>query len=98
MDDNLSDSTYRLDYTYRLLDEFRKDNRNVYLHCKAGRSRSATVLIAYLMKTQGWTLDKAYEFARSKRAVVSPNIGFMSSLLKMDKLWNHKVQQQWQQQ
>lgn len=39
----------------------------VYVHCKAGRTRSATLVGCYLMKKHGWTPSEAVDFMRSKR-------------------------------
>ena len=36
-----------------------KENR-IFIHCMAGVSRSATLLIAYLMKKNNWSLEEAY--------------------------------------
>nr|CAG4645210.1 EOG090X0GSS [Leptodora kindtii] len=39
----------------------------VYVHCKAGRSRSATMVGCYLMKKYKWTPDEAISHMKSKR-------------------------------
>ncbi|GJQ80753.1 putative dual specificity phosphatase, catalytic domain [Trypoxylus dichotomus] len=39
----------------------------VYVHCKAGRTRSATLVGCYLMLKNGMTPEEAVEFMRSKR-------------------------------
>lgn len=43
------------------------DNQAVYLHCKSGVGRSATVLAAYLMKYKNMTLDEAIETVQRDR-------------------------------
>lgn len=45
-----------------------------------GVSRSATVVIAYLIATTKMTPHEALAAVRSKRAIVRPNRGFMSQL------------------
>ena len=45
-----------------------------------GISRSATVMIAYLIATTKMTPREALAAVQSKRAVVLPNFGFMSQL------------------
>ncbi|KAM7363481.1 protein tyrosine phosphatase, mitochondrial 1 [Cochliomyia hominivorax] len=39
----------------------------VYVHCKAGRTRSATLVGCYLMMKNGWTPEQAVEHMRSHR-------------------------------
>ncbi|RUS83284.1 hypothetical protein EGW08_008964 [Elysia chlorotica] len=58
----------------------------VLVHCRAGVSRSATVCIAYIMQKQGLSLDSAYEFVKSKRPVIDPNINFIRQLQKFETL------------
>lgn len=40
----------------------------VYVHCKAGRTRSATLVGCYLMKKNGWTPEQAVEHMRKCRS------------------------------
>lgn len=53
---------------------------NVLVHCKAGVSRSSTIVAAYLMKTQQMNHHEAIKFLRSKRGIVDPNRGFVRQL------------------
>ncbi|XP_015593641.1 phosphatidylglycerophosphatase and protein-tyrosine phosphatase 1 isoform X2 [Cephus cinctus] len=39
----------------------------VYVHCKAGRTRSATLVGCYLMRKHGWTPEEAVAFMKEKR-------------------------------
>ncbi|KAH6581191.1 hypothetical protein BASA60_002575 [Batrachochytrium salamandrivorans] len=57
----------------------------VFVHCKAGRSRSVSVVIGYLVAAQKLTLKAAYEMVRKVRKGVSPNLGFMAALVKVEK-------------
>ena len=47
-----------------------KDGTSVYVHCKAGRSRSATVVVCYLIRKYGLNPDDALLFVEEKR----PNV------------------------
>ena len=67
------------------LDEGRRNGNGVLVHCQAGISRSATVVIAFLMKHEGLTLNDAYKLVKEKRPVISPNINFMGCLVKFEK-------------
>jgi hypothetical protein len=52
----------------------------VLVHCQRGVSRSATVVIAYLMKHRGMSRDDAYVLVKGRRPLVDPNIGFWEQL------------------
>ena len=45
-----------------------------------GRSRSATVILYYLIKIHNMNLDDAIEYLISKRYVVNPSIKFINNL------------------
>ncbi|XP_005987012.1 phosphatidylglycerophosphatase and protein-tyrosine phosphatase 1 [Latimeria chalumnae] len=45
----------------------REKGNGVYVHCKAGRSRSATMAAAYLIELRSWTPREACEFLASIR-------------------------------
>jgi dual specificity MAP kinase phosphatase len=72
--------------SFQFIDEARSKNEKVYVHCRAGQSRSATIVISYLIRTFHWSLEKAYRFVQDKRPAVSPNLGFMAQLSKFEKL------------
>lgn len=48
----------------------------VYVHCFAGVSRSATIVIAYLMQEIGMTLADAMKHVKKQRYFINPNDGF----------------------
>ena len=66
--------------------KFIKGKEKVLVHCMAGASRSATIVIAYLMWTNKWKFDKALDFVTTKRPIVCPNDGFQSQLKIFEKL------------
>lgn len=66
--------------TYMFINEARKSGQAVLVHCKMGVSRSASTVIAFLMKQQGWTLDHALNHVRERRPIVQPNEGFLKQL------------------
>ena len=53
---------------------------NVLVHCRAGISRSATLVLAFLMKSRRWRMKRALEHLRACRPIVKPNEGFMEQL------------------
>jgi hypothetical protein len=56
------------------------DSGVVLVHCFAGMSRSASCVMAYLIKYKGMTVESAYNFVKGKRWKVRPNSGFMRQL------------------
>ncbi len=59
-----------LDDAVAWMDERLAEGRRVLVHCAKGRGRSATVLAAYLMKTEGLTFDEVEELLTSRRSLV----------------------------
>ncbi|CAD8083645.1 unnamed protein product [Paramecium sonneborni] len=55
---------------------------NVLVHCFVGISRSATIVIAYIMWSQRITFQQAFLLVTSKRSQVYPNKGFRQQLIK----------------
>ncbi|TPX31148.1 hypothetical protein SmJEL517_g05467 [Synchytrium microbalum] len=56
----------------------------VFVHCKAGKSRSATAVLAWLITHNNMTLKEAYQHVRLKRPEASPNLGFFAVLMRME--------------
>jgi protein-tyrosine phosphatase len=54
---------------------------NVFIHCSQGISRSASILIAYLMYKYNTPYDETLEFVRQSRPECKPN-GFFEYQLK----------------
>ncbi|XP_077368200.1 dual specificity phosphatase 28 [Festucalex cinctus] len=54
------------------------------VYCKNGRSRSAAVCVAYLMKHQRVALADALKKVKSARPVIAPNPGFLAQLQRYE--------------
>ncbi|KAG3009778.1 hypothetical protein PC120_g15465 [Phytophthora cactorum] len=61
----------------------------VLVHCTHGISRSATLVIVYIMRAYHWSLAQAFNFVRSGRGVVVPNEGFLRALLREERRLFH---------
>lgn len=48
--------------------------RGVYVHCKAGRARSATVVLCWLVATRGMSPEAAQAWIRTRRPHVHPRL------------------------
>ena len=64
---------------------FIKGKEKVLVHCMAGASRSASVVIAYLMWNNKMTFHHALNFVKEKRFVIYPNAGFKEQLQLFEK-------------
>lgn len=51
----------------RFIQGFQGSGSSVYVHCKAGRTRSATLVGCYLMQRNDWDPKTAVDFMVSKR-------------------------------
>ncbi|CAG8491785.1 3992_t:CDS:2 [Rhizophagus irregularis] len=66
------------------IERAQEDKAPVYVHCKAGRSRSVTAVLAYLIKSHQWTLRQAYDYVTEHRSGICPNIGFVTELMRIE--------------
>ena len=69
------------------MNKFLKKNpkKNILVHCFMGSSRSATIVIAYIMKYIGYRRRDALNFVKSKRDLVNINIDFFNQLSEFEK-------------
>lgn len=58
-------------------------NSNVLVHCNAGVSRSAAVVIGYLVLVENYTYDDAYTAVKIARSCIRPNKGFEQQLKRL---------------
>lgn len=71
----------------KLIDTYINCNKQVLVNCWAGVSRSTTIVLAYLIYKNKWSVQDALSFVRSKRPIVNPNYGFIVQLYNLqDKL------------
>lgn len=68
-----------MDDAFRFIEEG-KHYGNVLVHCHKGVSRSASFVIGYLMRKNGFTCDEALCFLQGLRPAVQPNESFLEQL------------------
>ncbi|KAK9460486.1 dual specificity phosphatase, partial [Lipomyces oligophaga] len=62
--------------------------KRVLVHCQCGVSRSATLLVAFVMKENGWDVNRAYTWVKSKAPAIGPNMGLIYQLMEWSKILN----------
>jgi len=78
--DNLKqDISSRFWPAVKFIEEERKRNGHVFVFCQKGISRSASIVLAYLV-WKGLTNKQAQEELKQKRSKVAPNLGFLVQL------------------
>ena len=58
----------------------------VLINSYFGISRTSALVLAYLMKTYGWTLRSAFYHLKERNPVARPNEGFVVQLLRYDQM------------
>ena len=87
------ESTYlvpHFDETYKFIKEAKDKNGTVLVHCKMGMSRSASSVIAYIMKEYGKNNEEALEQVRKARPIVQPNEAFARQLVEFNGILHAK--------
>jgi len=65
------------------IDNELKKGYKVLVHCNGGISRSASVIIGYLMKKNQISYEEAFQIVKEKKNNIKPNLGF-EIMLKND--------------
>lgn len=77
-----ADITAFFDATFAFIESAKRTHHGrVLVHCTQGISRSATLVIMYLMRAHQWSLVTAVNYALACRGVVYPNQGFIKALM-----------------
>ena len=71
-------------YFYDAIKFIDSATRNVFVHCKVGKSRSASNVIAYLMYNEKKRYDEVLKYVRKHRWIAYPNSGFREQLKNLD--------------
>lgn len=79
------------DITYNLISNHIQRNQNVLVHCFAGISRSATIILNFLVQNylskrprsvcEKCLVSKALKFMKRKRDIINPNQGFLKQVI-----------------
>ena len=78
------DMMQHLSGAFQFIEEAKECGHRVLVHCHAGKSRSVTIVLAYLMKFYAHTLDSAVDYVERRKSDISPNLSFMGQLLEFE--------------
>ncbi|NP_998144.2 dual specificity protein phosphatase 19b [Danio rerio] len=65
---------------FEFITQARQQDGVVLVHCNAGVSRSASVVIGFLMSELKMSFDEAFSVAKTSRPQIQPNPGFLQQL------------------
>eukprot|EP01067_Filipodium_phascolosomae_P007575 Filipodium_phascolosomae@DN611_c0_g1_i1.p1 len=67
------------------ISKYTQQEVNVLVHCRSGISRSATVVLSFLLQFHRFSVHNAFFHVRHKRSIICPNLGFMEQLLELER-------------
>jgi atypical dual specificity phosphatase len=70
---------------HRFIESAHASGGVVLVHCWAGVSRSATIVISFLMQKYGITMMQAMDHVRLQRWFINPNPGFKNQMKRFEK-------------
>lgn len=91
-DNEEADLCKHWDNTNKFIGKAKRENSKVLVHCKMGISRSASTVMAFLMKEYDMSRKEAFDFVKAKRACVMPNQAFWAQLLIYEGILNANKQ------
>jgi hypothetical protein len=77
--------------SYDFIEQARLEGKGVLVHCTMGMSRSATLVLAYLIRHNDMSLADAISYMKARRPVASPNPGFMTQLIQFEQTLRGKA-------
>lgn len=67
-----------------IIDKARSSNQTILVHCQCGVARSATVIIAYVIKSLKLPMQEAYTHVKQLSPPISPNLGLLFQLREFE--------------
>ncbi|KAH9424876.1 uncharacterized protein LOC113791273 [Dermatophagoides pteronyssinus] len=84
-DDKDEDLSRYFDDVTDKIEQIHHRNQATIVHCMAGVSRSASFVIAYLIRYQRMSMKEAFEHAKRARSCINPNISFLGQLVEFER-------------
>merc|ERR1712228_416531 len=80
-DANSAQINQYFDPTNKFLDDvMNRDECRVLVHCQMGVSRSASIMIAYIMQRNKCSFEEAFKYVKNCRSCICPNESFEAQL------------------
>ena len=86
MDHPKEDLLSKFEECHRFISEGVLKGENVLVHCVAGVSRSATIVISFIMVEHNMSAEEALNFVAKQRPIIDPNKGFVQQLKIFEKM------------
>lgn len=83
-DHNQDNLAHELFKAIEIIDKARNANQAILVHCQCGIARSATVIIAYVMKTMNMSTQDAYHHVKNIVPVINPNLSLLFQLREFE--------------
>jgi len=82
---DISDASLKPYYEqfYQIMEENVPLNKRILVHCFAGRSRSTSLVLYYLMRKFNWSLDVALSYLKERRPIININKKFIEEIKEM---------------
>lgn len=84
-DHGRTDLQFVLQKLWNFIEESQHEENALFIHCFSGQNRSATLLIAILMKIDTIRLAKAFSILKDKRPVVQINENYAKQLTQLER-------------
>ncbi|KXS18070.1 phosphatases II, partial [Gonapodya prolifera JEL478] len=72
---------------FHLIDHARYLHRPILVTCSQGVARSASLVMAYIMRTLKVDMRVAYEFVRRRAPGVMPDVGMVGRLVELESIF-----------
>jgi len=70
---------------YPFMERAQEMGKKLFVHCKLGQNRSATLVILFLMKNKGLTVYEAYKMLKEMRPLVQIHHNYAKMLLNLER-------------
>ncbi|NGX58846.1 MAG: hypothetical protein K940chlam3_01754 [Chlamydiae bacterium] len=61
--------------------QFIEEGERVFVHCRRGVNRSASMVIAYLIRSRSFSYQEAHDFVQARKANIHPHRVFQEKLI-----------------